>query len=307
MTAELDTDQRRAIRTALARQAYATDQVRLLDNDLTGFDWLVATHRGLFAVADAGVKLICHGWFFGIRLHGQSLYLFENCANRDRSAPLGRLVRMDLAGQRIVAGAVIAKGLHPNCHQLAVIDETLHLLDTANQTILRFTLAGEALAAIQPFPVASNEDTSGAYHHINSIAEVAGRIGVLLHNGPVIPERNSQIAWFDNDWNELERTELPGRMCHDIVTDPAGTVWNCASFVGDVISADGDRVHVIDDHLTRGLAFGPDRTVVGYSTFGPRKWRDGLRGGIKIYDSRFVEVAHHELDGPPADIAPLRP
>ena len=306
MLPELDTEQRRAVRTALARQAYATDQVRLVDAELAGFDWLVATHRGLFAVADSGVKLICHGWFFGIRLHGQSLYLFENCANRDRTAPLGRLLRFDLAGTRVAATVVLAKGLHPNCHQLAVIEETIHLLDTANQAILRFALDGTPLAAIRPFAAAPSDDTSGAYHHINAIAEVAGRIGVLLHNGRAMPERNSQIAWFDRDWNEVERAELPGRMCHDIVTDPAGVVWNCASLDGDVISAAGERHHVIDEHLTRGLAFAPGRVIVGYSTFGPRKFRDGLRGGVCLFDSRFGEITRHELDGPPADIAPLR-
>jgi hypothetical protein len=306
MTPELDTDKRRAIRTALARQAYATDQVRLLDRDLAGYDWLVATHRGLFAVGEAGVKLVCHGWFFGIRLHRQSLYLFENCANRDRTAPLGRLLRFDLIGAEIATATVIAKELHPNCHQLAVIDEVVHLLDTANQTILRFTLDGAPLLPVRPFAEASNEDTSGAYHHINAIAEVDGRIGVLLHNGHAEPERNSQIAWFDREWRELERIELPGRMCHDIVTDPVGMVWNCASLDGDVISAAGARHHVIDDHLTRGLAFAPDRVIVGYSTFGPRKFRDGLRGGVILYDSMFNRLAQHELDGPPADIAPLR-
>jgi hypothetical protein len=305
MMAELNTDKRRAIRTALARHAYATDQVRLLDPDLAGFDWLVATHRGLYAVADTEVKLVCHGWFFGIRVYGQSLYLFENCANRDRSTLLGRLLRFDFAGPRIADVAVIAKELHPNCHQLAVIDETIHLLDTANQAIQRFTLDGAPLAAVRPFAPAPSEDTSGAYHHINAITEVAGRIGVLLHNGRAEPQRNSQIAWFDRSWNELERIELPGRMCHDIVTDPAGVIWNCASLDGDVVSAAGERHHVIDEHLTRGLAFAHERVIVGYSTFGPRKLRDGLRGGVFLFDSKFGRIAHHELDGPPAEIAPL--
>jgi hypothetical protein len=301
----LDTDQRRAIRAALARHAYATDCVRLIDGDLTGYDWLVATHRGLYAVADHGVKLVCHGWFFGIRLHDQSLYLFENCANRDRAASLGRLVRFDLIGTRFVDPTILAKGLHTNCHQLAVIDQIIHVLDTANQTVLRYALDGTLLDPVQPFASASSDDTSGAYHHINAIAEVAGRIGVLLHNGKALPEQNSEIAWFDHDWKEIVRTELPGRMCHDISTDQAGLAWHCASLAGDIVSAAGDRLHVIDDYFTRGLAFANDRVCVGYSTFGARKVRDGLRGGVVLFEAKFRQIAQHELDGPPADIQPL--
>ena len=50
-------------------------------------------------------KLIVHGWFFGIRRHRQCLYLIENCAVRDRHTPLGRLLRLDLDGQRIVGAS----------------------------------------------------------------------------------------------------------------------------------------------------------------------------------------------------------
>lgn len=305
MSEVFDTDARRAIRTALARDGFQRDTVRLIDTDLAGITWLVATHRGLYAVSRAGTKLIVHGWFFGIRRHGENLYLFENCGLRMRSTPMGRLVRLTMAGDAIVAASVLAKGFHPNCHQLAVIDETICLLDTANQTILRFALDGTPLEPVRPFPAVPIDDASGAYHHINAIAEHDGRIAILLHNGKARPERNSQLAWFDKAWNEIERTELPGRMCHDVVADPDGLLWHCASLTGEIVSADGQRVPVIDGYMTRGLAFTDDMVIVGYSTFGPRKLRDGLRGGVVIMDRRFATVARHELDGPPADIVPI--
>ncbi len=307
MNGPLDTDARRLARDALARQAYASDRVRLSDPDLADYAWLVSTHRGLYAVSDEEVKLVCHGWFFGIRLHEQSLYLFENCAHRDRSVDLGRLLRFDLTGARIAEAHVVAKGLHPNCHQLAIIDDVIHLLDTARQTILRFRCNGEPLEPVRPFGSALPSDTSGAYHHINSIAAVDDRIAVLLHNGKALPERNSQLAWFDHDWNAIGRTELPGRMCHDIVLNDDGCLWHCASLDGDIVSSAGDRIHIADDFMTRGLAFSEDRLMVGYSTFGPRQMRDGLRGGVKIYDRGGAEIANHILGGPPADIISLRP
>jgi hypothetical protein len=94
-------------------------------------------------------------------------------------------------------------------------------------------------------------------------------------------------------------------MCHDIVADPAGVVWHCASLTGEIVSERGRRVPVIEGYMTRGLAFTSDMVIVGYSTFGPRKLRDGLRGGVVIMDDRFAVIARHELDGPPADIAPI--
>ena len=306
MDQAFDIAARRDIRAALARTSFAKDSFRLVDGDMRGFDWLVATHRGLFAVSDTGPKLVAHGWFFGLRASGTALYLFENCALRQRDAMLGRLLRLDLHDGQVVAHHVLAKGLHPNCHQLAIIGDVICLLDTANQAILRFTLDGTPLSALTPFGAAQNTDTSGAYHHINAIAEIAGRIAVLLHNGKVLPERSSQIAWFDHDWTETGRDALHGRMCHDLVTDPAGTLWYCGSLDGDIVSERGQRVHVADDYLTRGLAFGQDMVAVGYSSFGPRHIRDGLRGGVAIMDRAFKTIKRFDLDGPPTEITPIR-
>jgi hypothetical protein len=303
-----DTAARRAIRTALARESYNSDSFRLVDGDLRGWAWLVATHRGLYAVRLGAAKLVAHGWFFGLRAHGGGYYLFENCALRDRSALLGRVMRLDHNDQQITGQQVLAKGLHPNCHQLAIIGDTLCLLDTANQTVLRFRLDGTALPALTPFGTASGSNDSGSYHHINAIAEIEGRIAIMLHNGKLVPERNSEIAWFDRDWQPTGRTALDSRMCHDLVCDPAGQLWYCASLGGSIAALGGPKIPLVNDYMTRGLAFAGggafsnEFCAVGYSAFGTRQVRDGLKGGVILCDHTFARIGKVELGGPPAEI-----
>jgi hypothetical protein len=303
-----DAAARRAIRTALARESYASDTFRLVGGDLRGWDWLVATHRGLYAVRLGAAKLVAHGWFFGLRAHHDAFYLFENCALRDRTAMLGRVVRLDCTDRQITGHQVLAKGLHPNCHQLAIIGDTLCLLDTANQTVLRFRLDGTALPALTPFGTVSGSDDSAAYHHINAIAEIGGRIAVMLHNGKLLPERNSEIAWFDQAWQPAGRTALDGRMCHDLVCDSAGELWYCASLDGSIAALGGPKIPLVRDYMTRGLAFAGGGALadsvcaVGYSAFGPRQIRDGLKGGVILCDHAFAQIGKIELGGPPAEI-----
>ncbi len=281
--------------------------------DLHGWDWLVATHRGLYAVRLGAAKLVAHGWFFGLREHGEAFYLFENCALRDRTALLGRVVRLDRSDRQITGHQVLAKGLHPNCHQLAIIGEVLCVARyrKPDHTAVPVGRHGSACAGpVRDLPWSAA--TSGAYHHINAIAEIDGRIAIMLHNGKLVPERNSEIAWFDRDWQPTGRTALDGRMCHDLVCDSAGMLWYCASFDGSIATLAGPKIPLVKDYMTRGLAFAGGgaaaggataaHCAVGYSAFGPRQVRDGLKGGVILCDHAFAQIGKIELGGPPAEI-----
>ncbi|WP_147454360.1 hypothetical protein [Sphingomonas sp. PP-F2F-G114-C0414] len=304
-----------ALREAMARNAYARGEVRIADPDLTEQTWLVASHRGLFAIsADGGpgtgvetasVKTIVYGWFFGLCRHHDVLYVFENCGHRDRTIPMGRIVRFDLAGDRLATPEVIVIGLHTNCHQIAVIDGLLCVLDTANQAILRFTLDGNAVDVQRPFAAAPPYDTSGAYLHINAIAAVGDRTAIMLHNGKAIPAKTSELAWLDRDWRVIERQPLPGYSCHDIVADERGMLWHCDSMAGDIMAADGTRAHVTDTLMTRGLAITRNAIIVGMSSFGPRHLRSKLHGGVVILDRALELRMTMILDGSPTDIIAL--
>jgi hypothetical protein len=300
-----DPDRLRAIRSALARKAYETDEVRVADPDLTGAEWLVASPRGVFAVGEGQARLAIHGWFFGICRAGDALYLFENCGLRDRWSGLGRLLRLRIAEGRLSEAQVLAKGLDANCHQVRVIDGVVCLVDTANQAVLRFDPAGQMIDNRQLFPQADIQDSSGAYLHINSIARIGGRLALLLHNGKAKPVRPSEIAWLDEGWCVAERVPLDGHACHDLATDPVGRTWFCASMSGEIASLDGQRLTIDAERMTRGIAFSGNRMAVGVSTFGPREARDGLRGSLVVLGPDLVQHERIELDGPPTDLVAL--
>jgi hypothetical protein len=297
---ELET--RRSIRTAIVLDSYGNDRVRITDHDIKDFDWLVSTHKGLYAVNLAGAKCIAHGWFFGICQFDGYLYIYENCAERDRTKPLGRIIKLRLSDNKLSEPLVIAKGLDANCHQIRVLDELLCVVDTANQAVLLYDLNGCLVDVKRPFPVAPVVDRTGAYLHINSIAKVGSRIAVLLHNGRAIPEKHSELAWLDSDWNVQERVPLDGHFCHDIVEDAHGILWHSASKTGELMASDGRRLKVDNDRMTRGLVVSSDHIVVGLSGFGARERRDALPGSAVIFDRNFARLAKINLGGPPVDI-----
>ncbi len=298
-------DVRRAIRVTLARESYAQGTVRMVHGDLHGAWWLVTTHRGLFAVSPDGIELVSHGWYFGIERHGNHIYLFENCGLRDRAANLGRIIRLHWDGRRLSDPRVMMTGLHGNAHQLKVIGGLLCLVDTASQRILRFTLAGEPVDARTPLPVALPTDTSGAYHHINSLAEVGDRIALLLHNGKAPTPRKSELVWLDRDWKVVARQFIEGYMCHDIVRDAEGTLWHSASASGEVINSKGERLKLSESLMTRALAFSQGHLLVGLSSFGERQIRDGLTGEVILLDLERKEMARFEVAAGPADVIAL--
>ena len=305
MAKTFEFDTRRAIRAAMALRSYETDTVRLTDTDIADHDWLVATHRGLYAVNLTGAKRIIYGWFFGICRNGQDVYLFENCAMRDRTRALGRVIKMTISSGNLSEPVVLIKGLAANCHQIEVIDGLLCVVDTANQSILRYTLNGSLIDTKKPFPIAPASDRKGAYLHINSIAKTGDRIALMLHNGPALPEKCSELAWLDAGWKLTDRVSLNGYCCHDIVEDENGVLWHSASSTGELMANDGRRIKITSDRMTRGIALSIDTMIVGLSSFGARQNRDALPGAVVILDRALNKLAEFELGGPPADIVAI--
>ena len=300
-----DKDVRRAIRVSLARESYAQGMVRIVNGDLHGAWWLVTTHRGLFGVSPDGIELVLHGWYFGIDRHEKHIYLYENCGLRDRAANMGRIIRLHWEGQQLSEPRVLVTGLHGNAHQLKVIDDLLCLVDTANQRIQRFTLDGAPVDIKMPLPPAPPTDISGAYHHINSLAQVDGRIALLLHNGKAPVPRKSELVWLDSDWNVASRQSIDGFMCHDIAANEEGTLWHSASASGEVISAKSTRLKLSENLMSRALAFCQGHLLVGLSSFGERQVRDGLSGEVVVLDPEGQERTRFEVPAGPADVVAL--
>lgn len=301
-----DTDARRSIRMALARDAFNRNLVRIADPDVSGFDWLVATHRGAYAISDGDVRTAINGWFFGICRHEDRFYLFENCGLRDRASRLGRIIRIDVVDGQLVNPAVLVTGLDANCHQVRVIDGLICVVDTANQAIRRYTLSGNLVDIKRPFAAAPSTDRTGIYLHLNGIAKIGSRIALMRNNSKALPEKESELAWLDSDWRPIAIVPLDGHWCHDIVEDESGNIWHCGSKAGDILISDGRKFHVTDDLLTRALQVSKNRIIVGTSAFGERRTRDRLPGTVVIFDRAFNRISELQLNGPPTDIAPLR-
>ncbi|WP_447727331.1 hypothetical protein [Sphingomonas koreensis] len=294
----------RSIRAALAGQAYAADQVRLRDPDLRGFECLVASRQGLFAVGRNGAKCVAYGFFFGLREHDGSLFVFESCGVPATRSYRGRILRLTLDAGIIVHAQVITRGLDNQCHQLAVIDGHICVVDTANQAILRFTPDGAAVDVRRPFPPGEPGETDGSYLHLNSIARVRGQTVLLLHNGTAVPRRQSELAWLDDDWRLVHREPLAGYGCHDIVEDGQGVLWHSGSLDGDILNSDGLAVRV-SDRMTRGLALGSMGLIVGTSVFGERHVRTDLSGSVIFLDAELNRLDEIELPAAPTDLVRL--
>jgi len=292
----------RRLRSELAREAYRRREIRVADPLVAGHDCLVATRLGLFAGRRDGVKQVLWGFFFGVTWHEGAIYLFESCGLPAGSSDTGRILRFHLREGRLTDFAILAEGLHNQCHQIAVIDGFLCVVDTARQSIMRLRLDGTTFDERKPIGLGAAP--GGANRHINSIAAVGGRVALMLHNGPMVPEEPSELAWLDRDWNLVSRQPLPGRHCHDILPASDGTIWHCGSAAGEIINANGTRIKV-SDRMTRGLIAVPGGFIVGASLFGPKSDRDILSGSIIYLDHSFRRVVEVECPGAPTDLLAL--
>jgi hypothetical protein len=269
---------------------------------VAGHDCLIATRLGLFAGRRDGVKQVLWGLFFGITRHEGAIYLFEACDRPAGSSDMGRILRFQVREGRLTDFAILAEGLHNQCHQIAVIDGLLCVVDTRRQSIVRLRLDGSPFDIRQPIEVGPRP--CGGYRHINSIASVGERVALMLHNGPVVPEEPSELAWLDRDFNLISRQPLPGRKCHDILRMADGTIWHCGSSVGEIINASGERIK-ISEHMTRGLIAVPGGFIVGASLFRPRSDREIVSGSIIYLDHFFRRLAEVECPGAPTDLLAL--
>ena len=291
----------RSISAALSRLAYDDDRVRLAERNLAGHDCLVASRQGLFAVGRAGrVTRIAFGAFFGLRRHGDALYAFEACDRPASPTQRGRILRLDVPGTHVTDVHVIAKGIDNQCHQLAIIDGLLCVVDTAHQAVLRYELDGTFLDRRTPLPLGDG----GTYHHVNSIAQVRGQVVLLLHNGAGTDRTPSELAWLDEDWAVERREPLAGYGCHDIVEDADGVVWCCGSMAGEVINSAGVR-RKVTERMTRGLSVDREPLIVGASDFGARDVRDQLAGSVMFFNRRLERLGDVSLPAAPTDLIRL--
>jgi len=304
MATEISAAEFRKLRVALAQQAYESNHVRLFDPDITACDCLVASRQGLFGVTRTSARLIAYGMYFGLAVHGNHIYLFEACDRPHSWTMKGRVIRLTRHGTELVDAIPLITGLDNGCHHIKVIDNRLCIVDTHHQIILRYTLGGAFMNRVAPIPPARADDLTGCYVHMNSLAEMGDQIGIVLHNGALMPERNSELLVLDRQWHLVERHTLAGRGCHDILVRADGSLLHCGSYAGELIGSRGEKVKLCDA-MTRGLAATQDAIMIGITPYAAREERGTLPGRVIYLDHALKPIADIVLPGAPVDILAL--
>jgi hypothetical protein len=274
------------VKVSLAFAAYKSDTVRLVETSLAGMTYIVASRQGLYAANEQDCRLLVHGFFFGITLRGEDIFVFETCDLPRGPTRQGRLIRLTVRDQTIIAASVLFKGIDNGCHQIDFVDGRLVVIDTYFQQVLRFAEDLRSYETLHPLPVNASGRWRGedpGYRHLNSVLAIGGSILLLLHNGAAHTDRNSEIVVCDRNWQETERWELQGSGCHGLALLENGTVLTCGSMEGNLISVQGWSLH-ISPFLTRGLAVGPDSFAIGASRLTDREGRLRNSGTITFFD-----------------------
>ena len=289
-----------------AYHSYKSGTVRLVHRDLGGFTHLVASRHGLFAARPGEFRLLAHGFFFGLTLRDDGIYLFEACDQPHAPTTHGRIVRLARLGDEIVSAEVLCQGLDNGCHAMDFIHGRLCLTDTYNQKIIRFTPGEHGWEEITPLPTRPERwlPDDPLYRHLNSVLAVGEHIALLLHNGAHHTGRNSEIAICNREWQEIARLPLDGTGCHSLALLPGGTLLTCGSMEGNLITPEGLRVH-LTPNLTRGLAVGTDGIAVGSSMMAERDGRLMATGTLTFLDNDYRIQSVLDVPGAPMEVRRL--
>jgi hypothetical protein len=296
----LDDKQTHRLRMAIARHAFATDAVRIVNTDLGDFAHIAASRQGLFAVAPGRQRLIAHGQFYGLTVSPGTLWLFEACDLPRTRSNHGRLLRIDHTGGRITQTAVALKGIDNGCHQIDLIDGSLVVTDTYNQRLLRYSPDCGTLETITPLP-APDPVTNAGYVHANSLLAVGAQRYLLLHNDSQRTGRSSEIAVFDPAWNRIGTLPLEGQGCHSLALLEDGAILTCGSGTGELTGTDGRTIKVTD-RMTRGLSVDHEMVVVGASAILARDVRDAAPGEVIFLDRSYNHIGSTLLPGPVMEV-----
>lgn len=293
-------DREYRIRMALAARAHDANLIRLEQRDLRGFDHIVATRQGLFAVRPEEHSLIAYGQYYGITIDRNAIYVFEACGQPRVRDNRGRVLRLRHHGGKIDSAEVIVRGLDNGCHQMDLIDGKLYLTDTYNQRLLSISLDGADVDTLYPLPLPDTETATG-YAHINSVLAVGNAIYLLKHNNSMKSGLDSEIAVFDRQWQLTGTLPLAGQGCHNMAVLDDGSLISCGSLAGEIVVSGGRSIKVCD-RMTRGLSVDETRIVVGGSALLSREMRDHTLGEVYFLDRDYRPLSSVTVPGPVMEI-----
>ncbi|WP_082974139.1 VOC family protein [Mycobacterium sp. E740] len=308
------------------RLQYRLGRIPIRTRDLTGYTHLVASREGLYAVNGRQWTKIISGVFFGVTVKDGCIYCYQahdiydtgillsriqlrGKPLRVRGKLLGRVIKLELDGNRIRRESVVVTGLHTNCHQMDFIGDKLHIIDTFCQKIQRFDSSFELEEEFFPLGSEFASHKSGPdryivpgrnYVHINSIVAEQGSVYLLLHNG-LSSGKHSELIQTDENFEVKNRFTVPGAGCHNVVFLEDGEWLMCDSRGGNLINRHGVVVHV-GELLTRGLSVDKDTVVVGESGYATRLGRRYVPGNVHFFDRNYQRLSSLRLPAAPTDI-----
>ena len=295
----------RARSLGLAR--YLTGACPIRQAWFDGHSHLVASREGLFAVSPGGFVHLMAGQFFGLAVTAEAIWLFEACDVPALPSRRGRILRIDHDGRRLGRARVLVRGLDNGCHQIALEDDVLWVVDTYEQRLHAYDAAtGASRGEATPVPVVPRTAGRPGYVHMNALTFYNGRPHVLLH---MLGRGPSVVLVLDTGFALTGRFLLPGHMCHDLLFLDDGRLLSCGSAEGTLIDRDGVLAQLGEPaqaRMTRGLARMDDGGfVVGSSRFGRRWERRSLPGWVHFLDAGFRPFARLDLPAAPTQIAAL--
>lgn len=288
------------IRMALAASAHDANVIRLKQRNLLGYDHIVASRAGLFAVRPGESQLVAYGQFYGIAIDENAIYAFEACGQPRIRSNRGRIICLRHRDGRIDSEDVIASKLDNGCHQMDLIDGQLYLTDTYNQRLLIIALDGTLVDTIYPLGRLEREAPND-YAHINSLLAVGDSFCLLKHNNSLKSGLNSEIAVFNRQWQPMETIALEGQGCHNLALLEDGNLVSCGSMAGEIIGPGLSPIKICD-RMTRGLSVSEDQVVVGGSAMLSRDMRDQASGEVYFLNRDFRQLGPANIPGPVMEI-----
>lgn len=259
---------------------------------------LVTAHSGAyFCDPRTGECDLLHpGYVYGAdRLPSGDLLLAE----RDRSVPEGReptiLRRYDEEGALLTSSR--ADDIL-NVHQLTIIDHSIYICSTGNDTLVRFSTSDLSRAD----EVLKLSDSSTDTLHLNSVSAFGPYLLVMLHRRGDFPARIGSIA----PDRHTTLINLHHRACHNVEVHEGYCYYN-ASSIGYVcrwnMNENDAPVEAVETGgHTKGMAISGGRVYAGVSGIASRTDRFTIESSIAVLDSAsmdFIDMLPLRANGSP--------
>jgi hypothetical protein len=213
-------------------------------------DFIYSTTSGIYRHTNGHTKTISSGDYFGITKF-EELWLVAN-----RSDCSIELYDFDFKLKNKIYGLVTK-----HTHQIDVIDDMLHIVNTDQNSILITDLNFDKKTKVFPNGIARRGDDN--FCHFNSVYCSKNFIFVMAHNLGEETQKNSELYFLDKSYNVKKKLNLGCFSCHNIICKDKKT-YICYSKQG-TIKKNKESLFVKNGFFTRGLSISNDLIIYGFN------------------------------------------